>query len=78
VRTLKQFTYINTFKSSNNLIEFNRHEQKKQEIKQQLREAELKGGDELKKMKLKEEELSKQEKEFKQKEEELKKKEKVN
>ena len=46
-------------------------------MKQKLKEAEIKDAEDLKKLKVQEEELLKQEEEFKRKEEELKKKEKV-
>jgi hypothetical protein len=54
-----------------------RLEKKNAEIKTKLKEAELKDENELRKIKLEEEEIKKQEEEFKRKEEELKKKERV-
>ena len=52
-------------------------EEKQQELRRKLREAELKGSADLATLKIQEEELKKQEEEFKLKEEELKKKERV-
>jgi len=52
-------------------------EEKQQELRRKLREAELKGSADLATLKIQEEELKKQEEEFKLKEEELKKKERL-
>lgn len=55
----------------------NRTEQKKEELKAKLREAEQNQAPNLQELKIEEEKLRKQEEEFKKKEEELHKKEKV-